>query len=735
MIPFKKYFSVLLLIIILLISALCISKLKIHENLNSSLPNNEYLKKLQPVIEKGKRAIVFSLEISTFNNEVYAIDSAALALTSTLEAQFKGQIAPITYKSDIDAEAFSAFLHRNLFLFLDQEDYFLIDSLIQKNATAQILSENKNQLNSTKGIGLGSFIAKDPLHFMAIGFKKISASYNLPKLASADGLFISEDGKKLLLTSQLLFDVNEVAEISAFSSQLKLFENEWNAAYPKFKVDYFGSFLITEANATQIRKDIILTVNLAFLFIVGLLFFYYRNVATILFFLLPGFVGISGAIATVYLIQGSISALALSASAVIMGIVVDYSFHFFSHLSQNADPIKTRNQILLPLLFSSLTTIAAFFSLMFAQSGALQDFGLFTGLSLVFTLLFILFLFPKILNTSTRFVAKNGSENLNVLIERLGKTERKTPWWALGLYFAATLFLGFYASDVQFESDLNNINYYPEYLKQKEIAHQNINPDKEKRLSIIAAGTSEEEAVLANQQLYSVLRTDSILGKLSQLNSIGAFVFTNEEAKLKSDAWTQFWKEKNKAFIAEFDSISATLGYRTEAFGAFKSWVTEPAQPENTLAFAKSFSSLQQLITAQNNEVNILSSVVVDKKDIKQIQAAVQNIDGIYVVDGQSVASSLVNAIKDDFNLLLIITSITVFLSMLLVYGRIELTLISFLPMVVSWIWILGISSLMDIKFNFINVMIATIIFGLGDDFAIFIKLPSFGYYDGSFFL
>ena len=718
---FKKYAALLLLIIILLISALCISKIEISENLNSTIPSNAYLQKLAPVIEKGKRAIVFSMEISNFNNDNYAIDSAALVFISKLENRFAGNIGPLQYKSDIDAEVFSAFLHRNIFLFLEQKDYELIDSLLQKNSQAKILSENKNQLNSTKGIGMGSFIAQDPLHFMAIGLDKLSATYNLSKLASNDGLFISEDGKKLLFTSQLLFDINEVSEISTISSQLKLFSSEWNQANPAHNMDYFGSFLITEANATQIRKDIILTVNLALLFIVGLLFFYYRNVSTILFFLLPGFVGITSAIATVYLIQGSISALALSSSAVIMGIVVDYSFHYFSHLSQNADPIKTRNQILLPLLFSSLTTIAAFFSLMFAQSGALQDFGLFTGLSLVFTLLFILFLFPRILNTSSRFVAKNGSDKLNRLIDRLGKNEKKAPWWALVLYLATTLVLGFFASDVQFESDLNNINYYPDYLKQKEIAHQNINPDKEKRLTIIAAGNSEDEAVLASRELYEVLSSDSLAGQLTQINAVAAFVFTNQQAQLKSDAWTEFWKDKKDAFLTDFDSISESLGYRKEAFSAFRSWVSEPAIPENTLDFAKSFSSLEQLISSQNNEVNILSSIVVDKKNLNQIQASVQNIKGVYIVDGQSVASSLVNAIKDDFNLLLIIASITVFLTMLLVYGRIELTLTSFLPMVVSWIWILGIASLLDIKFNFINVMIATIIFGLGDDFAIFI--------------
>jgi 1-acyl-sn-glycerol-3-phosphate acyltransferase len=40
--------------------------------------------------------------------------------------------------------------------------------------------------------------------------------------------------------------------------------------------------------------------------------------------------------------------------------------------------------------------------------------------------------------------------------------------------------------------------------------------------------------------------------------------------------------------------------------------------------------------------------------------------------------------------------------------------------MFISWIWILGLMSLFGLKFNIINIIISTFIFGLGDDFSIF---------------
>ncbi|MBS1935454.1 MAG: 1-acyl-sn-glycerol-3-phosphate acyltransferase, partial [Bacteroidetes bacterium] len=53
--------------------------------------------------------------------------------------------------------------------------------------------------------------------------------------------------------------------------------------------------------------------------------------------------------------------------------------------------------------------------------------------------------------------------------------------------------------------------------------------------------------------------------------------------------------------------------------------------------------------------------------------------------------------------------------------GRIELTLISFVPMFITFIWILGIMGIFGMQFNIINIIISAFIFGLGDDYSLFI--------------
>ena len=85
------------------------------------------------------------------------------------------------------------------------------------------------------------------------------------------------------------------------------------------------------------------------------------------------------------------------------------------------------------------------------------------------------------------------------------------------------------------------------------------------------------------------------------------------------------------------------------------------------------------------------------------------------------VGNNLVSALSSDFNYILYVCSIVVFFFLCLSFGRLELALLAFLPLTVGWAWILGIMNLVDIKFNIINIILATFIFGQGDDYTIFI--------------
>ena len=77
--------------------------------------------------------------------------------------------------------------------------------------------------------------------------------------------------------------------------------------------------------------------------------------------------------------------------------------------------------------------------------------------------------------------------------------------------------------------------------------------------------------------------------------------------------------------------------------------------------------------------------------------------------------------LSDDFDYIGICCSAIVFVFLLLSFRSFWLALIAFVPMAVSWIWIIAIMQIFGLQFNIVNIILATFIFGQGDDYTIFI--------------
>ena len=85
-----------------------------------------------------------------------------------------------------------------------------------------------------------------------------------------------------------------------------------------------------------------------------------------------------------------------------------------------------------------------------------------------------------------------------------------------------------------------------------------------------------------------------------------------------------------------------------------------------------------------------------------------------------SLFSSIASHLSDDFNYIGWACACIVFFFLWASFRSLPLALLSFLPMAVSWLWILGIMALLGIQFNIINIILSTFIFGQGDDYTIF---------------
>lgn len=709
----KKHAPVLLsLVLILIAAATAISRLHFEENIHINAGDDELSQLIEPYLQRNKSKIVFSMNLEKVD-DLYEAEEWAEEFIGVFSQG--DSISHLSYRSDFDAFLFDQYVTEHPYYYLEDSDYMVIDSILQHSDEA--LESVKNQLSNPSSMGSVGRLRRDPLGISPLAYQHIGALWNASEQIQREGLYLSADGKYLLIQGQLNFDAEDMTALKEFIPSLEQRLKKWNEAAPT--ADFFGYFTIAHANAVQMKRDIILTVNLALVLIVGLLIYYYRSLKTILFFTLPGVFGVACALAVIYLIQGEISILALSAGAIIMGIVVDYSFHYFSHLQSVGDPYRTRKQIAIPLVTSSVTTIAAFVALLFARAEMLRDFGLFTAFSLAFTLLFILFFLPTLIDLAGRKSDKPNAA-FQSLLELTERKNIRLKWWGVLGFAVLTGVFFHYSSSLSFSGNLRDLNYYPEALKAKEVQMLGINPDEQQHINILTHSSSTEDAFQRNRALYSAMVEMTQSNPSIRGNNLGGLLIPDSLAEVRYQRWIAFWQTRKTDFKSAFEEQLQESGFSAKAFEPFWKTIKEPDHSTLPAAFALQFESVGELVM-HDGENYILSTITLPLENYRDLLAPLEELPGVIVMDGSQFATRLAESIRSDFNTLIWLASIIVFVTMLLIYGRIELTLISFLPMVLSWVWILGISHLLNIEFNFINVMIASVIFGLGDDYAIFI--------------
>ena len=155
-------------------------------------------------------------------------------------------------------------------------------------------------------------------------------------------------------------------------------------------------------NARQIKRDMMLTLNVAILIIVAFITLSFRNKFAVLLALIPVALGALFALALMSLTCHTISSIAVGAGTVVMGIALSYSIHILCHANHCHDPRQIIRDLAYPLTIGSITTIGAFAGLLFTDSQLLRDFGLFASLTLVGTTLFSLVLLPHLIRKEKR---------------------------------------------------------------------------------------------------------------------------------------------------------------------------------------------------------------------------------------------------------------------------------------------------------------------------------------------
>ena len=715
----KSAFFVSLLVIVSILLA-GIARLKVTESIFATLPKGKSFEEFNRLVESKNiiNQIVFSIEVSP-ETDADAAREMAGNFTDSLGRYTNGYVRNIQAERPNVQEDVYQYVYGHFPVLVEPSYYQHIQSRIVPDSIRASVTATYNQLLTPGGSFLKQFVLNDPLGITGKYFKELNAANNSSAMVMDDGIMFTADRKSVLIFASTSFDSGSSDKNVALFELMEAFKSKWNRQHRYNKFSYFGTFEIAARNAIQVKQDSYFTSFLALAGILALLIAYYRKLLIPIYITMPGIFGALFALGVIGYIRPEISGISLATGAVIFGILLDYAFHFFTHLRHTHSIPVAIKEVSGPLLTGSFTTVMAFSALHFANSTVLQDFGLFASLALFGAALFTLTALPVILS-STRFdIQKIPGEHGSFRIPTIPDKWRGAT--LAGVAVLTVVFL-YFSTGTEFDASFENLSIQDPELSGREEALTGINPRKQKRIYVFASDPRRAVAEQVNHDAYQKLAALRSEGRISSFVSSGSLLIPQELKRERMRRWQEYWTPgRTDSTFRVLNQAAAKNGFNAYAFNDFKGWIAGRGTSNVSLDTLFNELGVDNLIDIKSSGTTFISTVVVDQAKLTDVKKELRAIQGVELFDRGELAGELLTMVKDDFNYLLLISASIVFFTLLIVYGRIELTLLSFLPMVISWIWILGIAAILGIKFNFVNVIVTTFIFGLGDDFSIFV--------------
>ena len=616
------------------------------------------------------------------------------------------------------------FVYAHAPLFLMEKDYRRMDSLLAlPDFMDKRLEENLNALMLPSSSLLSENIGRDPLGLFAPLMEELQQSQQQMFFEMFDGYIFTPDMKRAIVMLSSPFGSSETKKNAQLISLLDDAISTMQADFPEIKARVIGGPQVAVGNARQIMHDSILAVTLAAILILALLLYAFRRFRDILLIALSILWGWLFALGGMALVHDNVSMIVVGISSIIIGIAVNYPLHLISHIQHQPDIRRALREITTPLLVGNITTVGAFLALVPLKSIALRDLGLFASMLLIGTILFVLIYLPHFLKTTdkrqeTSFSSTKSTDKGDFL-SRLASVQIERKRWLVALVAVLTLVLGYFSLSVKFDSDISNINYMT--AEQKADMNSpllNSLQGEEGLISLYLLSSAKEfdEALACSEAKQAVIDSLTEAGLVVSHQGVSRFLPSEEEQARRIRNWSN-WLDKHPDLLSDLNAKGTKHGFSEDAFADFADIIRSKPTTKSFDQFLPLTSKALagNVSLASKGKATIVEVLSVKKEDAERVREALPE-----AFDIASLHSSVADALSSDFNYVGWACSLIVFFFLWLSFRRIELAIISFIPMAVSWIWILGIMSLLGIKFNIVNIILATFIFGQGDDYTIF---------------
>ena len=631
------------------------------------------------------------------------------------------------------------YLTEHLPAYIDTAAYARFGALLTKEHFRQQMRQNHADLMGEPGELFAEQIQMDPM-----GMRNVLAELsNLPEQMSAsnyqtlDGHFFVPDSTVCLAFLTPHFSSTNTGQGAALFERLNTLIRHFAASHPQVAISYHGTPASGYYNSTQIKHDLTTTIAGALALVLVFLLLCFRRLTTLPLLLLPIAFGTLFGLTMMYWLKGQFSLLALGIGGVVLGVAMSYVLHVLTHHVYVGDGEQLLRDQTKPVCLGCLTTIGSFAGLIFIQTDLLRDFGLFAAFAILGTTLFSLSFLPQLLESR----ACHEKRTFPSLIDRINACAfDRSPLLIAVILLATVVCVGAYLKQgTRFDADMHNLGYLEEMterseqlLREKTMVRSNRSSTDDKQKYFASKGKTMEEAL----EHFAIL--DRKLDSLQRLGLVKSYTRTNQifvplsVQRQRIDAWKHYWTAERLSTVRRLVRETAPqAGLNADAFDTFFQAVSRDFAPaplyEAGIIPTGYLSTLMEQsydghflcftsVRCQNDSVRSAAS------DYIRICDAVAQNPNLLVLDTYYYTTGTLLQMSRDFDVLQWLSMAFVFTVLLVSFHfNLKHALLGFVPILLSWLIVLGAMVLFGIQFNLISIIISTFIFGIGVDYSIFV--------------
>lgn len=717
----RKVAFYITLSIVTIAVALCTTQIKLDENLTSFFPKSEnaetdFVMKNMKAIDK---IVVIISQKDTTSDNIYSLIDAAEMYNDSLRARLDSTINISLYYDDSSTDAILDYVFERMPMLYTDADFARMDTLLSDSAIAKRMALNRDLMLSPLSTGLQKILPYDPLGLTTNVLQRLRSVGEDSPMTMVDGYIMDSNQRNLILfinlpenfaktggNAQLVADIREMAICVGEANNVNFY--------------VYGAPIVAVANSNRVKADETLTLSIAIAIIAIVILLTFRRKRTIFLILLPVAFGGLFSCAMIATMGIELSLISLGAGATILGVAMSYSIHIVTHSLHSRDIQELIADMAYPMTIGSITTIGAFIGLVYTQSKILHDLGLFASLALIGTLIFCLIFLPHFLTTE----AKSERSRTLQFIEKISSYDYSRNKWLVGTLAILTIACLFFFTDVKFNNDMTKLNYQgDEWIEQSKTKMEQVLDVDGHRSTLVVTGQTINDLAIRGCELAT--KADSLINNgLSKYSSLApSFLVSNKEQQKRINRWNTFWTaEKCQHIFDVLDKEAVQNGFNTDGFNNFKEIIKTEYTPQQIEDYELTESPIfSEWISKRDSTYMLYFNITTDVDSRDHIMEQLSESPNTIVTDMGYFVRKATAGIVDDFNMILWISSILVGLVLLLSYGRFELFIMTFLPMCISWVIILGLMAIFGVEFNVVNIILSTFIFGVGDDFSIFI--------------